>query len=227
MKGYIGDTKKSIVMIFILLVSIFIIAGLAGADVDLNTNDTIKFSIKSKFLGQDKNFNTEIVRINITIDKLGKLTYIENYYLEGSESLKLQSSAKYLDTILANKNISFNISRPKPGIISNRRYVFIESIILLDGKMIFNKTVNLSNRYKLDYTNMPTVKSNTTIKSPTNITNKTVKSPTNITNNSDINNTKNDIEINKTTVTEKTNGFGIIAAIIVIFILFIRLKNQE
>jgi hypothetical protein len=167
-------------------------------------------------LGQDKNFNTEIVRINITINKLGKLTYIENYYLEGSESLKLQSSAKYFDTILADKNISFNISRPKPGSISNRRYVFIESIILLDGKMIFNKTVNLSNRYKLDYINMPTVKSNTTMKSPTNITN-----------NSDINDTKRDIETNKTLVTEKTSGFEIIAAIIAFFILFIRFKNQK
>jgi hypothetical protein len=216
MKGSISHTKKSIVMIFILLISIFIIVGLARADVENNTNDTIKFSIKSKFLGQDKNFNTEIVRINITINKLGKLTYIENYYLEGSESLKLQSSAKYFDTILADKNISFNISRPKPGSISNRRYVFIESIILLDGKMIFNKTVNLSNRYKLDYINMPTVKSNTTMKSPTNITN-----------NSDINDTKKDIETNKTLVTEKTSGFEIIAAIIAFFILFIRFKNQK
>jgi hypothetical protein len=238
MKGYVGDSKKPIVMIFISLVSIFIIAGLAGADVNNNTNGTIKFSIKSKSVGKDKNFNTDIVRINITLDRLGKLTYIENYYLEGSESLKFQSSTKYFDTILADKNISFNISRPKPGSINDRRYVFIESIILLDGKMIFNKTVNLSNRYKLDYTNMPTVKPNTTKKSPTNTTNKTaknsinttnktVKSPTNTTNDSDINNTKRNIEINKTTMTEKTNGFEIIAAIIAIFILFIRLKNQK
>jgi hypothetical protein len=215
MKGYVGGAKKSIVMIFILLISIFITAGLAVTDAGNNTNDTIKFSIKSKFLGLDKNFNTEIVRINITIDKLGRLTYIENYYLEGSESLKLQSSAKYFDTILADKIISFNISRPKHGSISNRRYVFIESIILFDGKMIFNKTVNLSNRYKLNYTNIRTVKSNTTIKSPTNITNKTTKHPTNITNNSDINNTK------------KMNGFETMTAIIAVFILFTRLKNQK
>ncbi len=61
------DIKKSILTIFMLFIVIFIIAGLADADVDNNTNDNTKFSIKSKFLGLDKNFNTEMVRINIIL----------------------------------------------------------------------------------------------------------------------------------------------------------------
>ncbi len=123
-----------------------------------NTNDTIKFSVKSKFLGQDKNFNTETARVNITVDRLGKLVYIENYYLEGSNSLKFQSSAKYFDAILMDNNVSFNISRPNPGRISDRKYVFIERIILFNNKIIFNKTVNLSERYYLSYTNILPIK---------------------------------------------------------------------
>ncbi len=96
----------------------------------------------------------------------------------------------------------------------------MESIILLEGKIIFNKIVNLSSMHNFEYTNMPTVKSNAKIKSPTNITNKTAKSPINITNNIDINNIKNYIELNKTTMTEETNRFKIVTAIIAIFILF-------
>ncbi|HEY9245229.1 MAG TPA: hypothetical protein VIO11_00130 [Candidatus Methanoperedens sp.] len=231
MKRYTGDTKKSAILIFTLLFSIFIMTGLASANVSNNTNDTIKFSIKSKFLGVDNNFNTEIMHFNITISKPGNLTYIENYYLEGSESLKFQSSTRYFDANLTDKNISFNISRPKPGSIYNRRYVFIESIILLDGEMIFNKTVNLSNRYKLDYTNIPAVKLNAKAKSPINTTG--IKNITNIKNNTNLNsNIKNDLNINKTTVAEKIKGFETIAvgfeiiAAVAIFIIFIRLKRN-
>lgn len=69
--------KKCIIML--LFVSILVMASIVNADTNSNsTNDTVKFSIKSKFLGQDKNWNTEIIRINITVDRLGKLIYKEN-----------------------------------------------------------------------------------------------------------------------------------------------------
>src|SRR5574341_1195170 len=147
--------KKSLTLAILIFVGIFIMTSSVSADTDTNNNDgTVRFSIKSRFLERDENFNTEIVRINITVDRLGKLTYIENYYLEGSESLKFQSSIRYFDAVLTEKSISFNIARPRPGRVSDRKYVFVESIILLDNKVVFNKTVNLSNRNRLDYTNM-------------------------------------------------------------------------
>ncbi len=226
-----------LISVIIIFVGIFVITSLVSADTDTNnnTNDTIRFSIKSKFLERDENFNTEIVRINITIDRLGKLTYIENYYLQGFDSLKLQSSNKYFDAVLTKKSISFNIARPRPGTISKRKYVFVESIILFDNKVIFNRTLNLSNRNRLDYNNMPPVKkSNATIKKSTS---KTSKSPANITEKKDAEtdtevDTEMDIEIdtgtNETTTSpEKTYGFEIIIATVAISILYIlRPRNK-
>ena len=213
--------------IFISFIVILIIASLASADTN-NTNDIIKFSIKSKFLGQDKNFNTEIVRINITVDRLGKLTYIENYYLEGGSSLKFQSSAKYFDAMLTDNNVSFNISRQKPGRISDRNYVFIESIILFDNKIIFNKTVNLSDRYRLSYTNIVPIKSVKPM-----IINNTNKTKNDINNTKDItkntgNITNTGSKINKSIPNNNTNvsskrspGFVGIVGIIAIFIIYL------
>ncbi len=224
---------NELISVIIIFVGIFVMTSLVSADTDTNnnTNDTIRFSIKSKFLERDENFNTEIVRINITVDRLGKLTYIENYYLEGFDSLKLQSSNKYFDAVLTRKSISFNISRPRPGTISKRKYVFVESIILFDNKVIFNRTLNLSNRNRLDYNNIPSVKkSDDTIKKSTS---KASKSPTNITEKKDVEiDVKKDTEIdtgtNETTTSpEKTYGFEAIIAAIAISILYIlRLRNK-
>ena len=217
--------------IFISFIVILIIASLASADTN-NTNDIIKFSIKSKFLGQDKNFNTEIFRINITVDRLGKLTYIENYYLEGGSSLKFQSSAKYFDAMLTDNNVSFNISRQKPGRISDRNYVFIESIILFDNKIIFNKTVNLSDRYRLSYTNIVPIKSVKPM-----IINNTNKTKNDINNTKDItkntgNITNTGSKINKSIPNNNTNvsskrspGFVGIVGIIAIFIIYLYRNN--
>src|SRR5574341_387980 len=156
--------KKSLTLAILIFVGIFIMTSSVSADTDTNNTDTnnndgtVRFSIKSRFLERDENFNTEIVRINITVDRLGKLTYIENYYLEGFDSLKLQSSNRYFDAVLTKKRISFNIARPRPGRISERKYVFVESIIMFNNKVIFNRTLNLSNRNRLDYDNIPPVK---------------------------------------------------------------------
>ncbi len=236
MVEYKNKIKKYIVIL--LFVSILaIMTSIADADIGSNnTNDTVKFSIKSKFLGQDKNWNTDIIRINITVDRLGKLIYKENYYLEGGKSLKFQSSAKYFDAIMADKNISFNIARPKAGRISDRKYVFVESIIIFDNNIILNRTINLSNRYKLDYTNIPVrakvvTKNLTTINKTTNGSikiNTTKSNNTNTEKNTTYTKTKKDIEVSKTIPPEKTNGFEVIIAIMAISILYIfRLRKEK
>ncbi len=236
MLEYKNKIKKYIVILS--FVSILLIANPANADIGSNnTNDTVKFSIKSKFLGQDKNWNTDIIRINITVDRLGKLIYKENYYLEGGKSLKFQSSAKYFDAIMTDKNISFNIARPKAGRISDRKYVFVESIIIFDNNIILNRTINLSNRYKLDYTNIAkaVTKNLTTINKTTNgsIKINTTKSNNtntekNITYTKTNTKTKKDIEVSKTIPPEKTNGFEVIIAIMSISILYIfRLRKEK
>jgi hypothetical protein len=54
MKGYISHTKKSIVMIFILIISIFIIVGLARADVENNTTILSNSLLNQNFWGRTK-----------------------------------------------------------------------------------------------------------------------------------------------------------------------------
>lgn len=213
---------KKLFISFIVFMIILTTINLVSATND--TNDAVKFSIKSKFLNHDKNWNTDIVRINITIDRLGRLIYIENYYTEGSTSLKFQSSNKYFDDILINKSISFNISRPTPGGIKDRRYTFLESIILFDNKIIFNKTVNLSNRYKLDYSNISsTNKSITKINSTKFDIDTRSKSSTskNLTNNKTNYTERNaNKEKDYTLPQEKTSGFQTIITVVTVCILY-------
>ncbi len=217
-----------------LLMLVAIIASSANAEND--TNDTIKFSIKSKFLTYDKDWNNEIIRINITLDRLGRLQYKENYYLEGSKSLKFHSSSTYFDDVLTNKSIYFNISRQRSGKINNRKYNFIESVIIFDNKIIFNKTVNIANRNRLDYGNMIITKkpikddnkddkydNKNIIKIGSPVTNKSTDNMKNYTQN--VRYDEKSVEM-RDTLFPINVGFEIIAVILIICIVYFKFKRH-
>lgn len=211
----------------------------------------VKITVKSRFMGIEKNWNTEKVRMNITINRLGRLIYIENYYSQGIEGPKFYSTDRYYDNNLTSGNLTFNISRPR----SKKTYFFIQSVVFLDNKVIFEQWLNLSNRTKLGSANanirspVKTTKNSTISETSRGVTPKPelprskagTLSGTDYTNTtsktddinkankeSDIDISKNRINITEKEMTKKSPGFGILTAITVIPIihLFRKKKNK-
>jgi len=207
---------------------IFLTIIINSANAENDTGDTVKFSIKSKFLTYDRDWNKEIIRVNITVDRLGKLSYVENYYLEGSKSLKFHSSSTYFDELLTNKSIYFNISRQRPGKINDRRYNFIESVIIFDKKIIFNRTVNITNRYRLDYSNIPTVNKSVETdenKNKTKVNSSTFNNPTGNINYTKMTYEEKGTETNGTKLPAKIDRIDIIIIILTIYIVYFKFKR--
>lgn len=210
MKNIINKKKRKINMKthikYLIMPIFFIMIVINPANAVNDTDDTVKFAIKSKFLAYDKDWNKDIIRINITVDRLGKLTYIEKYYLEGSKSLKFHSSETYFDELLT------------------RKYDFIESIIIFDKKIIFNKTVNFTNRNRIVYSNMSISKSIKTTVKDNDDKNKT---KTNNVTNSMTNYTeiKNGKDIDGPKSSRKTNGFDMIIIMLAIYIVYFKFKR--
>ncbi len=220
MKKILVPIVVTIMVIITLLPTI-----MAEENTEENTSSNIKISIKSKLMGIEKNWNTENVRINITIDRLGRLVYMENYYSQGGGGPKLYSTGRYYAINITNGSMSFNISRPRGG---KKTYVFIQSIVILNDSVIFEQWLNLSNRTKLGNVKSPVkANKNSTINNKTsdivlkarskNVRSKNLSGTDNIDIIDDIN--KKNI-VNKE-MTKKSPGFGIITAITVISIVHI------
>lgn len=171
------NTKKflifiSTILIFTINFSINVFAQDNSSISDIN-NTNIR--VKITYLGYDKNWNAEKLRINITIDRLGHLLYVENYYSMGSEAPKSYSSKTYYDNNLTSNKISFEILRPKTRL--GKPYSLIKSTIALDGKIISEKWLDslkttqfeIGNMSKVtNVTNVSTNKNGTMIYEPVN-----------------------------------------------------------
>lgn len=115
--------------------------------------DHTKMSIRTKNLGRDRNWNAQKVLINITINRLGNLTYIEEYFSVDSHSQpKFYSSQIHYESKLTKGNISFEILRPRKNL---KTFILTKGIIILDGKMIYERwiTSNISNYITINSSN--------------------------------------------------------------------------
>lgn len=231
-----------VITAMVIMITILSVATMAEETV-LDKNNTVlnnvapnasnvKISIKSKFLEVEKNRNIEKIRINITIDRLGRLVYMENYYSQGGEGPKFYGIGRYYDANLTNSSVTFNISRPRGN---NRTYLFIQSIVLLNNTVIFEQWLSLPNRTKLGNIKSPVNETKKSTRNNTIINNvtskprpKSLSGTDNINNSNDINKAdkQNDISLSENSVnivdkemTKKSPGFGIITAITVISII--------
>lgn len=211
--------EKILVPIVVTIMVIITLLPTIMAEENTETSN-IKISIKSKLMGIEKNWNTENVRINITIDRLGRLVYMENYYSQGGGGPKLYSTGRYYAINITNGSLSFNISRPRGG---KKTYVFIQSIVILNDNVIFEQWLNLSNRTKLGNVKSPvkTNKNSTRNNTTSDIVLKARSKNLSGTDNIDIIDDINKKNIVNKEMTKKSPGFGIITAITVISIVHI------
>lgn len=146
---------NTITISILMVISALIFAILSAADSveqqNTSENITVKtktiFSIKTKSLGINRDLNLQKILVNITTERLGHLTYIENYYsvdFEGNP--KFYSSGRYYDQKITSSKISFEILRPRRG---RKTYTLLEAKVMIDNKTIFEDFIVSGKTYKL------------------------------------------------------------------------------
>lgn len=126
---------KKILVAFILVIILLSIDAIAQSEIG-GFQIPAKVSIHAEYLGDNKStwgFND--VLINININRLGHLLYIEEYYtIDANENPKYITSNKYYDNNITYTNISFQILRPFSS--SGKYYSLVRGVVILDNKRV-------------------------------------------------------------------------------------------
>lgn len=142
--------------LMVLITIIFIMPIIVQASTD-NTSQNVnyaKISFTTKYLGQDKNFPGSKILVNITINTLGHIVYMEYYYSIGSDgNPKLYNSRRFYDKEITSNKISFDILRPSAG--GQKSYYLIKSVILFNNDIALEKwsSVSSSDKWMTDRLN--------------------------------------------------------------------------
>ena len=103
---------KKILIAFIAIIVLLSIDSTAKGEND-GIQIPTKVSIHNDYLGDNNTWGFSDILINININKLGHLIYIEEYYtVDGSGNPKYVLSSRYYDSNITYNDISFQIPRP-------------------------------------------------------------------------------------------------------------------
>lgn len=191
-----------------------------------NENIT-KVTIRTESLGRDRSTSQKIMLINMTINNLGHLIYIEEFYTIDSYSQPNLYDIKRFDQgNITENNLSFQILRPRKS--SEMPYRLIKAIVVLNKTRVYERWLSDDAKFYVAADQLKVFASDKNV--PENLTesiNETgnTESVENVNNTNTINETKYIkpiIEIDSTP--RKSPGFGLITAIAIISAMYISLK---
>lgn len=140
--------KKVLVVLLVILV-LFPINGVAQSE--NTTQNKLKTSINQNYTGFDYYNFGDKYEINITVNRLGNLKYIEDYFtVDSNSNPKHVMSKTYYDSKVSENNISFEILRPVSH--SGKTYKMIRGAIILNDKRIYERWLRISSGAHLTYT---------------------------------------------------------------------------
>lgn len=135
---------SSVFAIFLISVTIVTLFSMICV-ADPNMND-IQVTLKSKNWGPDPTSGGSRATITITINKMGKMVYLEEYYgVDGSGQPKLYSGNRY-ETNMKDYIVSFDLNRPTSR--RNQEWQTIKAKVLLDNVVVYEIPINTSGTYK-------------------------------------------------------------------------------
>lgn len=133
-------------MFVIFLIGVTIATLLSTVCIAQQNASDVQVTLKSKNMGVDPDWGGEKATIIITINKMGHLTYIEDYYGTDSDGQpKFYQGSRY-ETDMSDYTVTFDIHRPS----SRRReyWSLIKSKVMLDNVVIYDPWINTSGTYK-------------------------------------------------------------------------------
>lgn len=137
-------------IIFACFVTIFSIQGVAQ-----NTSDT-QVSIRIRNLGLDISTGGTTANITITTNKIGDMTYVEEYYSVDSYGQPKFCCDSRHEVIMKDYIVSFDLKRPDHD--HWQKWSSVNSKILLDREIIYYARTGISGNYKSP---VPEISSNT------------------------------------------------------------------
>lgn len=134
-------------VVIVILLSIDSIAQSENGGVQIPT----KVSIHTEYLGDNKSaWGFSDMLVNITINRLGHLIYIEEYYTEdSSEDPKFVTSRSYYNDNITDNDISLQIMRPFSR--SGTYYSLVRGVVIFDNKRVYEKWIRSVNGAHLTY----------------------------------------------------------------------------
>lgn len=142
MKNVKNGLLSFIVIVALLSVSSVATSNMAGATYSGN-------DIHTEYLKDNATFGTSDMRINITVDTLGRLAYIEEYFSTDSEGNPVPvMSRTYFDHDIKSNTLSIVIQRP----FSQRQYSMVRGVLLFNGKRVYEEWVKSVAGDRLIYT---------------------------------------------------------------------------
>ncbi len=127
------------------IVSAIIILLFSGSSMALDASD-VQVILKSKNLGPNPSFGGNDANILITLNKMGKLVYIEEYYGTDFEGEPKFYSGNRKETVMQDYTVSFDLIRP--GSKHDQYWSMIKSTIILDNVIIYDIWINTTGTYK-------------------------------------------------------------------------------
>lgn len=135
---------SSVFAIFLISVIIVTLFSMVGA-AQINSGD-IQVTLKSKNWGPDPTLGGSKATITITVNKMGKLVYLEEYYgVDGSGQPKLYSGSRY-ETNMSDYTVSFDLNRPTTR--RQQDWQTIKAKVMLDNVVVYELPINTSGTYK-------------------------------------------------------------------------------
>lgn len=138
--------KKTLIL-FIVIIILLPVSSMAQKGNDI----PIKISINTTYIGFNKAWFVSDYRVNMSINRLGHMTYIEEYFtVDSNSNPKPVMSKTHYDGNITNHNVSFQMMRPMSR--SGKAYNMIRGAVVLDGKRIYEKWLKTSSGAHLTYT---------------------------------------------------------------------------
>lgn len=149
--------------LIVLVVAILMLSIVATAENGNGTNvktEKINVLIKSLNRGIDKDSGKQIVWVNITTNKIGRMIYVEEYFSKNETGqLKLDSRRMYYNDTMKDNTLVLQIKRPMDK--DGKSYAYINAMVFLNGKRVLYTSFK-----RLKPKNVKTTGSNDSKKSP-------------------------------------------------------------
>jgi hypothetical protein len=137
--------KFSGILVMFLIGATYVILFSMVSVAQQNT-DAIQVTLKSKNLGLDPVWGGDKATITLTINKMGNLTYIEEYYGMDSYGQPNLYQAGRHEAVMSDYTITFDMNRPnkKHGLY----WSLIKSKVMLDKVTVYETWINTSGTYR-------------------------------------------------------------------------------
>jgi hypothetical protein len=133
--------RRRLLMALCASISIFILLTMVST-----AQSDVQITLKSKNWGPDPTTDGSRATITISMNKMGSLVYVEEYYANGADGQPKFFQSNRHEEEMKDYTVSFDLIRPKSH--SKQYWSLIKSKILLNREIVYEVWINTSGTYR-------------------------------------------------------------------------------